>query len=308
MTHLQSISFNTYGVGETLVGNTGVLQRIQLFSDRLPPNVDVITFQEVFCDKSRRPFCTVNVFPLLKQLMSQHGLTYHTTVKPDPTHQSVPMQLISDAMHLAQTKWWGVPVLIATMVVPLILVGCLIWLLWSNNEHLINGGLVVFCRWPILCTQSHRWRSTSKVLFPEYLSAKGFQWVRFQKHDTVMSVINVHLCAECSPEVGQLQLEELNRFITEHVDPDEPLLVQGDFNLVPSQLEGRLEGLQLATPDQGKQMCTWRKHNLEKCRHYDHFFYRGGHVLSYRMLVETEYLSHHVPIELELELDKLPPS
>ena len=108
--------------------------------------------------------------------------------------------------------------------------------------------------------------------------------------------------------VAQLQLEELNSFIAEHVDPDEPLLVQGDFNLVPSQLEGRLDGLQLATADRGEQMCTWRKHNLEKCRHYDHFFYRGGHVLSYRMLVEDEYLSDHVPIELELELDKLPPS
>ena len=211
------------------------------------------------------------------------------------------MRLLSDAMQLAQTKWWGVPVLMATIVVPLILVGCLLWLLWSNNENVINGGLVVFSRWPILCTQSHPWRSTRKVLFQEYLSAKGFQWVRFQKESTVMNIINVHLCSECAPEVAQLQLEELNRFIGAHVEPDEPLLVQGDFNLLPSHLEGRLDGLQLVCHE-GEPMCTWRKHNLQKCRHYDHFFSRGGDVIRYRMLASDQYLSDHVPIELEMRL------
>lgn len=289
-----------------LIGNTGAAERLRMFSDRLPEQVDVVTLQEVFCGKPRLPFCTVDVFPQLRRVMKGVGLAHHTPVGPAPSAppgSSVmfPLKVLSDTIRLAHKHWWGVPVLMAALVVPVILVGCLLWLLWSGPENLMSGGLMTFCRWPILQSHSQPWKSTRGVLFPEYLSAKGFQWVRFLKEGTYpVNVINVHICAACSPTVAFRQLRELDHFILEHVHPQEPLLVQGDFNLIPSQLKGRLTGLRLA---QQEMLCTWRHHNLKGCRHYDHFLYRRGHVARYSLMAQGEYLSDHVPIVLWLALD-----
>ena len=299
MAEICSVTFNTYGVGEMLIGNTGAAKRLRMFVDRLPEETDVVTLQEVFCGRPGLPFCTVNVHPPLEQAMARRGLLHHTPVQPHAA-QATPstmklLQMLSDAVRIAQKHWWGIPALLATLVVPLILVSCLLWLLWSGQAGLLNGGLLTFCRWPILRCHSQPWHSLRGVLFPEYLSAKGFQWVRFRKRGRPVNVINVHLCAACSNDAARLQLQELNRFIRDHVPPAEPLLVQGDFNLPPARVEDLLVGLRLA---QREMLCTWRHHSLRECRHFDHFLYRGGTVQHYRLLAQGEYLSDHVPVVL----------
>ena len=88
--------------------------------------------------------------------------------------------------------------MMSTFLVPLALVGFLVHLTVTNHQYL-DGGLLLYSRWPILSVESRAWTSVDRVHFPEALAAKGFLWARILKRGRVVNVINLHSCSACEP-------------------------------------------------------------------------------------------------------------
>ena len=269
--------------------------------DHLPSGTDVVCLQEVF--RNSNMHCRDKI-PYLTRAMNDCGLTYHTTPHHPHPLPSNPVshflfQSLIDIIYVLRSYWWAKFVLMAVLMIPLFILVCVLYLLFTNTQH-TDGGLVVYSRWPILSYESYPWMHTSDVHFPENVSAKGFLWVRIDVQGQVLNIMNLHSCSACSPEVNRKQLKELAIFIECKVPSDEPIAIMGDFNVPHCIFRDLLPEFSTGEID---NPCTWRGMSGDRCRHLDHILCnRLVRMSDYKVISPCVYMSDHTPVQCTLEI------
>lgn len=295
---LTTVTFNTYCLWDMLVGHSRQYDRVLEFVDLLPADTDVVCLQEFFCGKSA--LCSADYTPRVDRRMRARGLAHRTAANlPRAPPAGAPFALCAGAVRLVRTRRWGLALMCLAPVTLTVVLLYAIHLTLGDQQHL-DGGLVVYSRWPVLEQESHPWKAIREVHAPEHLAAKGFVWTRIRKNGTVVSIVNLHCCSTCAPAVNRLQLAELARFLARRVPPDEPTVIQGDFNIPHRVFASIFPGFR---PAHEGEFCTWRKHDRSRCRHLDHVLHnRRFAVAEHRLLAQDRDLSDHVPVAATLVL------
>ncbi|MET1076717.1 MAG: sphingomyelin phosphodiesterase [Pseudomonas sp.] len=119
-----------------------------------------------------------------------------------------------------------------------------------------DGGVAIVSRWPI---EERIQYVYAQGCGADYLSNKGFVYVRLNKNGQPYHVIGTHAQAEdtgCADKKGTAvrasQFEEMQAFIsTKGIAPDQVVFIGGDFNVIKGSTEyaDMLQRLQVRAPD-----------------------------------------------------------
>jgi len=126
----------------------------------------------------------------------------------------------------------------------------------KTRERIGTGGLQVLSRWPILVEDEVIFRTCTDA---DCGAAKGGRYLRLLKGERTFHLLATHLQAVATPRAQRIRLQQVQQLAelaaAQNIDPAEPLVVAGDFNidlLVAGQGRGQgqteMERLLDATP------------------------------------------------------------
>ena len=135
-----------------------------------------------------------------------------------------------------------------------------------------DGGVAVLSRWPISTRIQHVYRDGCGA---DWLSAKGFAYVRVEAPSGPLHVIGTHMQAEdsaCTSAPGGYrakQRAEIRAFLTARDIPaSEPVYVAGDLNVAGASAEfpRMVADLGARTPEMGGHPFSWDCADNSVCR------------------------------------------
>ena len=101
------------------------------------------------------------------------------------------------------------------------------------NLKLVQGGLVIFSRYPIISQESLVFEGLCDR--EDCLSAKGVVYIKLYKENYFYHIFSLHLNSWESPKsrkVRRGQMAEVSKFVTKmNIPKSEPVIMMGDFNV-----------------------------------------------------------------------------